>query len=226
MKKNRFIFFLSLCFMLCNTTAHAQAQLGLYTTSVSNSTPNIGDQFYLFASLKNYSATDTFNGVINFELANKDSIITIVTIVGKPPYTNTIIKLAPLEEKSALFTVQILPSHFTAGPDIIIVWPIASVPTVDSARAPIVIQNPLGIKEQTESKLHLFVFNEQIFIQNTDTENPLQQLQILNMNGQVVSAIPINSNSTVVPIAELPKGIYVAQLNFVSGERRMWKFMR
>ena len=226
MKKNRFIFFLSLCFMLCNTTAHAQAQLGLYTTSVSNSTPNIGDQFYLFASLKNYSATDTFNGVINFELANKDSIITIVTIVGKPPYTNTIIKLAPLEEKSALFTVQILPSHFTAGPDIIIVWPIASVPIVDSARAPIVIQNPLGIKEQTESKLHLFVFNEQIFIQNTDTENPLQQLQILNMNGQVVSAAKINSPIATIPVNNLPKGVFIVEILLQNGETRVLKFVR
>jgi hypothetical protein len=105
----------------------------------------LNDQISIFTKLKNTSTTDTFSGVINFLLANKDSIITNLSVVGKPPFTGTSITLAPLEEKAALFTVQLLPTYFKAGPDIIIVWPVASVAVVDSARAPIQIANALGL---------------------------------------------------------------------------------
>jgi hypothetical protein len=94
------------------STTFAQAKLGLYTTSVSNSTPNLNDQISIFTKLKNTSTTDTFSGVINFLLANKDSIITNLSVVGKPPFTGTSITLAPLEEKAALFTVQLIAHLF------------------------------------------------------------------------------------------------------------------
>jgi len=91
------------------STTFAQAKLGLYTTSVSNSTPNLNDQISIFTKLKNTSTTDTFSGVINFLLANKDSIITNLSVVGKPPFTGTSITLAPLEEKPLFLLFSFCP---------------------------------------------------------------------------------------------------------------------
>ncbi|MES2619413.1 MAG: T9SS type A sorting domain-containing protein [Bacteroidota bacterium] len=220
------ILFTGLFLISIHITVRAQAQLGLYTTSVSSSTPNMGDQLYLFAQLKNYSTIDTFNGVINFELANKDSIITNVTIVGKPPYTNTVIKLAPLEEKSALFTVQILPSYFKAGPDIIIVWPIATATIVDSASAVIVIQDPLSIDEQTKAKLRIFTTTEQLIIINEGQESQLEQVRIYTTTGSVILAYKTNTPNITIPLSVLPQGSYIAEVLLQNGERRMLKFAK
>lgn len=225
MKKYNSIILTLLLFAAFHSQLSAQAKLGLFTTSISSSTPNLGDQLYIFTSLKNYSTVDTFIGVIDFELANEDSIITNATIVGKPPYTKTSIKLAPLEEKSALFTVQILPSYFKVGPDIIIVWPIAAVPIIDTASAPIVIQSPLHTSESSLKKINLFILNNQLCIQNIDSENLLEQVQIINLNGQIISTTLLSNNSFLLPIGELSKGIYIARLVFRNGETKKLKFI-
>jgi hypothetical protein len=186
--KNRYILALLIVIGVgMPSTTFAQAKLGLYTTSVSNSTPNLNDQISIFTKLKNTSTTDTFSGVINFLLANKDSIITNLSVVGKPPFTGTSITLAPLEEKAALFTVQLLPTYFKTGPDIIIVWPVASVAIVDSARAPIQITNALWAwKSKVEMKFQLFVANEQLFVRKNGQENALQYVRIYAVSGALI----------------------------------------
>ncbi len=201
------------------STTFAQAKLGLYTTSVSNSTPNLNDQISIFTKLKNTSTTDTFSGVINFLLANKDSIITNLSVVGKPPFTGTSITLAPLEEKAALFTVQLLPTYFKAGPDIIIVWPVASVAIVDSARAPIQIVNALGLDELSGNEIQLFVANEQLFIRKSSQQNALQYVRIYAVSGTLIEQHLLHSTNNNIPLRHLPDGMYIVEM--VSGNTIM-----
>jgi hypothetical protein len=201
------------------STTFAQAKLGLYTTSVSNSTPNLNDQISIFTKLKNTSTTDTFSGVINFLLANKDSIITNLSVVGKPPFTGTSITLAPLEEKAALFTVQLLPTYFKAGPDIIIVWPVASVAVVDSARAPIQIANALGLEEQGGNEIQLFVANEQLFVRKSGQENALQYVRIYAVSGALIEQHSLHAMNNTIPLQQLPSGMYIVEM--VSGNSIM-----
>lgn len=211
--KNRYI--LVLLFIIgmgMPSTLYAQAKLGLYTTSVSNSTPNLGDQISIFTKLRNTSTTDTFSGVINFLLANKDSIITNLSVVGKPPFTGTSITLAPLEEKAALFTVQLLPTYFKTGPDIIIVWPVASVAIVDSARAPIQIANVLGLEEQVEQEILLYATNDQLFVRKSSTEIELQYVRIYAISGQLIEQHILTSQNTTIPLQHLPEGVYVVEM--------------
>lgn len=207
-------------------SSKAQAQLGLYTTSVSNSTPILGDQLSIFTKLKNVSSTDTFSGTVNFLLANKDSIITNVSIVGKPAWAGTSITLAPLEEKAALFTVQLLPSYFKVGPDIIIVWPVSIVKTVDTARAPIRIFAPLSITSTIPNLQHLYVANEQLIIQNSENINGLQQLRIFDSSGRLIESHFVELNSTTIPIHHLPQGIYIAEIKEENGSIKRIKFVR
>lgn len=211
--KNRYI--LVLLFIIgmgMPSTSFAQAKLGLYTTSVSNSTPNLGDQISIFTKLKNTSTTDTFSGVINFLLANKDSIITNLSVVGKPPFTGTSITLAPLEEKAALFTVQLLPTYFKAGPDIIIVWPVASVAVVDSARAPIQIANALGLEEQAGQEILLYATSDQLFVRKSSAETELQYVRIYAISGQLTEQHILSSQNTTIPLQHLPEGVYVVEM--------------
>lgn len=218
--KNRYI--LVLLFIIgmgMPSTSYAQAKLGLYTTSVSNSTPNLGDQISIFTKLRNTSTTDTFSGVINFLLANKDSIITNLSVVGKPPFTGTSITLAPLEEKAALFTVQLLPTYFKAGPDIIIVWPVASVAIVDSARAPIQIVNALGLDELGGNEIQLFVANEQLFVRKNGQENALQYVRIYAVSGTLIEQHLLHSTNNNIPLRHLPDGMYIVEM--VSGNTIM-----
>lgn len=224
--KNYSKILVTILFTILSFHLKAQAILGLTTTSVSNSSPNIGDQLYIFATLKNFSLTDTFNNIIGFEVANKDSILTSTVTVGKPPYTNTVIKLAPQEEKSALFTVQMFSNTFVTGPDIIIVWPVVVDPNIiiiDSAEAPINIVDPLYLIDKKNVLLQHYVFNGQLFIKNINQEDVLEQVQIFNTFGQPLIDQKIDNKPAIVSLENLSKGIYYGYITFRNKKQQVIK---
>lgn len=203
-------------FLICPTlSTSAQSRLSLTTTSTSSNTPAIGEQLSIFTKLKNVSLTDTFTGPIDFLLANQDSIIYDVNIVGKPAFAGTSITLAPQEERSALFTVELFPSHFKAGPDIIIVWPVAAVQITDSARAPIDIQPALGIADADPTRSIAYYSADHLFIRTNDLSI---SVNIYNMIGQCVDAYNISGPSGVLPMHHLPAGTYLADILTSGGE--------
>ena len=204
-----------------------QAGLGLTTTSVSNSSPAIGTQISILTNLTNVSTIDTFTGIVNFSLANKDSIITNVAIVGYPNFAGTQITLAPQQSRSALFTVQIAHTYFMAGPDIIIVWPIATnAHTVDTAAAPINITWPLGINNPAGDNILIFNANDNLIVQNTAPKTGLEQLRIFDLLGNTLVTCPLKDVTTVVPVNALPTGLYIAAVFDESGMVRAVKFVR
>lgn len=208
--------------LMCTLSVGAQAQLSLTTISTSSTTPAINTQLSILTKLKNVSLTDTFSGPVDFLLANQDSIIYDINIVGKPAFAGTTITLAPQEERSALFTVQLDPSHFKAGPDIIIVWPVAAIHIADSARAPIVIQPALGIASgQIQSAAYCiggsFVIRAEAAIAKVD---------IYNMMGQCVDSYTISGTAATVPVHHLPEGTYIADITMGSGEALRIRFIR
>jgi hypothetical protein len=204
----------------------AQARLGLYYTSASSTTPNLNTQLSVFTQLKNLSTTDTFSGVVNFSLANKDSIITNLSVVGYPSFTGTSITLAPLEQRSALFTLQLLPSYFKIGPDIIIVWPVVSVAVIDSARAPIDIQAAVGVDDIADDSMQVFVANEHLFIRNSGIDQRLQQVQIIDIEGREIISRSAELKEHSLYLGDLPKGIYLIRIQIGEGLFRRIKFVR
>ncbi len=212
--------------LACATlTSSAQAQLSLTTTSTSSSTPAINDQLSILTKLKNVSLTDTFTGPVDFLLANQDSIIYDVNIVGKPAFAGTTITLAPQEERSALFTVELFPSHFKAGPDIIIVWPVAAVHITDSAKAPIVIQPMLGIDPIAESGVSAY-FSADLLHIKTIAVAPAGRVEIYDMLGQSVGSYPLTGTSTIIPLHHLPQGSYIADIQTGITSARRIRFIR
>lgn len=212
-------------FIMSPRTSSAQASLGLFTSSVSNSSPTLNTQISIFTELLNLSATDTFRGVVNFKLANKDSIITNVNVVGMPNFAGTSITLAPQEQKAALFTVQLLPSYFSIGNDIIIVWPVAAVATPDSAKAPIVISAETGISDIASQSVKAYVADERLMI-ISDDKTGLQQVQIFDIAGRKVGEYTIDATAITISLHDLPKGIYIADILTTTGESRKIKFVR
>ncbi len=208
----------------------SQATLSLSTTSLSSATPAINDQLSIFTMLTNTSTVDTFEGIIDFSLANDDSILISTAVVGKPNYAGTSIVLAPLEQKAALFTVQLIPSYFKAGPEIIIVWPIAKNPktltlVVDSAEAPIDIQVAVGI-DDADPLLKAFVSGNRFVIQNNHSEISLERVQILSANGSVVHSQDVADTKAEIDIASLTPGVYLGEILFRNGSRTIVRFVK
>lgn len=222
------VYWLIGCFGLCfiQNEACAQAQLHTSITSISDANPTIGDQISINIQLKNESTTDTFNGVINFDLADNNGIITDGSIVGKPNYSGTSIILAPLETKLGLFTVQIQASYFIVGPDIIIVWPIASADILDSARVLINIKAVVGINEEESDKLLLRQNGDRLFIQLDNSETGLQDVRIYSISGQLMVEQLLHKDNNTIPIENLPRGIYVAEIKLRNGDLRRLKWVR
>jgi hypothetical protein len=207
-------------------SACAQASLSLRTISTSSATPTLNSQLSIFTKLKNESATDTFHGPINFLLANKDSIIYNINIVGKPAIAGTTITLAPHDSVNCLFTVQLLTSNFMAGPDIIIVWPVAAVQIIDSARAPINISIAAGITPTAAEGITAYVANDQLYIRDFDGQSILMQVRIYNLVGQLVADPQLTDSSAVVSLQTLPHGAYIADIISGTGLSRRIKFVR
>lgn len=224
--RSLYTYLIALAILLgCQGSAQAQASLGMYLSSVSNSTPPLNSQISVATFLKNYSTTDTFTGIIDFRVANQDSIITDINVIGKPNYTGTSIKLAPLEAKAALFTVQLLPSHFKAGPDIIIVWPVATANIVDSARAPIAIQIAAGISDMGVSE-GIYVSDDLLMIKNTGLNNSLQRVRIFDVTGQLVLSSEINAGTSAISLRDIPNGVYIAEISSAGSICKRVKFVR
>ena len=205
--------------------ASAQARLGLYTGSVSSTTPNINDQLSVFTTLRNVSTTDTFRGPIDFILANKDSIITNINVVGKPAFTGTVITLAPGESKSALFTVRLLPTYFSVGPDIIIVWPIAGVLTVDSAKAPITINPALGVTTISNDEIKVINNDGHLVISQTSPGISLRQVQIFGLNGDRVKLLSPHTATIDISLSDIAAGLYIVEITDSKGETKRLKFV-
>ena len=213
--------------LISQAPSQAQPQLGLYTVSVSTTTPQLGEQLSLFTKLKNWSLTDTFSGIIDYKLACKDSIITSALVVGKPANAGFSIILAPQTEISALFTVQILGTHFKVGPDIIIVWPVASqAQIVDSARAAINIKWALGLAPNWATDFKVWVDNNQFVLSTNDQKNRLQHVRIFDLTGVLINTLEIEKDAKQVPLPPLPLGIYIAEFVTVNGETYRLKFVR
>ncbi|MCW3126497.1 MAG: hypothetical protein JWO03_2155 [Bacteroidetes bacterium] len=216
-----------LALILCTSViTNGQARLSQTTTSVSDTTPNLNDQLSVLTSLKNESLTDTFTGTIDFVVANKDSIINMPLVVGKPAFAGTVITLAPQQTRSALFTVTLQPNRFSIGVDIIIVWPVAAVQIIDSARAPINIQPALGITPVSQEGITAFVFGEQLFTQNNGSKSSLRRVQIYDLMGHIVGDYHLSDNTSVIPLHQLPAGVYVADIVGEMGAGKRLKFVK
>ncbi len=225
--KNKICILLGVLLFAClQSNIFAQAQLHTTITSLSSATPVFGTQLSVNIQLQNVSPTDTFKGIINFDLANKDSVIENLNIVGKPNYNGTFITLAPSETKAGLFTVQIMSPNFVAGPDIIIVWPIAGAIILDSARAPINIQQPLGIQHNENNKLLLWENNNELFIQMEEPETWLQDVRIFDLNGRLVMHRQLQPHHNKISVANLPAGIYMAEVTMRNGKMSMLKWVK
>ncbi|MFN8310957.1 MAG: T9SS type A sorting domain-containing protein [Chitinophagales bacterium] len=210
-------FVISIALLFFAAEVRSQAALSLTTTSVSNSTPNLGDQISVLTKLKNVSATDTFTGNIDFLLSNIDSTIFNTSLVGKPAFAGTVLKLAPLEEKAALFTIDLLPVHFKAGPDIIIVWPVASVHIIDSAKAPITIMPALGWHDPSRSTTLIFTTRHELILDNSAINYSLEEVQIFNVLGRCVFSSNEKAMQIKVPISDWPSGLYFVRFKEESG---------
>lgn len=226
MKKVYICVWLTAILLLVQHVTRAQGSLGLYTTSVSNNLPAMGEQFSLFTKLINTSPVDTFKGIVDFSLANETGVIDDITVFGEPAVSGTFITLAPLQEMSLLFTITPQPTYFVPGPDIIIVWPLATAPIVDSARAQINIQEPTGIDGAAEETIKMFAHNGYLILQMPSEKEWLQRVQIFDVTGALLISEQLDANNATVPIGMLAKGIYIAEVTSRTGNKRSIKFIR
>jgi hypothetical protein len=159
-------------------------------------------------------------------MANKDSIIYNINIFGKPAIAGTTITLAPHDSINLLFTAQLLTSNFMVGPDIIIVWPVAAVQILDSAKAPITIGIATGINQTGSDHISAYVSNDQLYIHDADGQSLLTHLRIYNLVGQLVAEHQLTDSTTIVSLQTLPHGIFIADITGESGVSKRIKFVR
>jgi hypothetical protein len=228
MKKVYLVACCLLAFVFSNNPVSAQGVLSLYTTSSSNTTLPMGGMVSINTKLVNTSATDTFNGLIDFELANGNGIINDINVFGEPQISGTVFKLAPQEEKLLLFTVTPNASYFAPGPDIIIVWPIAASANaiIDSARVAINILQSTGVNETDMQQIRILNTGTDLFISTGSEKIATERVQLFNLQGQLLLQQYFNATNVHLPITELPKGIYVVELTTNNGIRKLMKFVK
>lgn len=204
----------------------AQGSLGLYLTQVSSTTPAIGESVFIQAKLINTSTTETFSGNVDFSMANQNGLVTDFTVFNKPNYSGTLVTLGPLEEKVTLTTIDMDGPYFVAGPDIIIVWPLAECDIVDSLKINLDIQAPTGIDEVEGSGISAFVWNSDLIVQNVVPNINLQRVQLFDVTGKVMATYMLTDSNATIPLSELPRGMYIADITATNGLRKTIRFVR
>lgn len=204
----------------------AQGSLGLYLTQISTTTPAIGQSVIVQAKLINTSTTETFSGIVDFSMANENGLITDFTVFNKPNYSGTLVTLAPLEEKQTVTVIDIEGPYFVAGPDIIIVWPLAACDIVDSIKINLDIQVPTGINEVGDNATSAFVANNQLIVQNNVPNINLQRVQLFDVTGKVMGTYALSDSNATIPLSELPRGMYIAEITTTNGIHKTIRFVR
>jgi hypothetical protein len=213
--------------LLIATTGFSQSSLRLNVITVSDSAPALGDEILVFANLQNTDTANSFTGVVNFEIANGFQNLSGSNILSAPPYNGTQITLNPKEEIPALFTVRVDEQYFKVGPDIIVIWPMTTLPPKDSIRIPITIHQALGIEWLTQNKPHLSVNGNQLMIQSGVTaNNELKQVRIFNLTGQLLLQQSSEEKNISIGIDELPRGLFVCELLYSNNKRNVMKFVK
>lgn len=221
----RHILFIGLLFIA--TTGFSQSSLRLSVITVSDSAPALGDEILVFANLQNTDTANSFTGVVNFEIANGIQNLSGNNILSAPPYNGTQITLNPKEEIPALFTVRVDEQYFKVGPDIIVIWPMTTLPPNDSIRIPINIHQALGIEGLTQNKPHLSVNGNQLMIHSGATaNNELKQVRIFNLTGQLLLQQSSEEKNINLSIDELPRGIFICELLYGNNKRNVMKFVK
>ncbi len=174
--------------------------------------------------VKNTDQANGFAGFLDFGLRNGSQELSTAFIFNKPPYSGgSQITLAPNESVPAIFSVNINPQFFAPGPDVVVVWPICTSPISDSVRIPLIIRGPNGIAEGNKDRFTYIVTDHKIFLQNKTTETNFKQVRIVNLLGQTVSSFSANFISEI-PVADLPKGIYLCEITATDNTRKVIKF--
>lgn len=204
----------------------AQGSLGLYLTQVSSTTPAIGESVFIQAKLINTSTTETFSGIVDFSMANQNGLISDFAVFNKPNYSGTLVTLGPLEEKITLTTIDMDGPYFVAGPDIIIVWPLAACDIVDSIKINLDIQAPTGINEADDSGISAFVRNNQLIVQNKAPNINLKRVQLFDVTGKVMATYMLSDSTATLPLNEVPRGMYIAEITATNGLRKIIRFVR
>ena len=212
-----------LCMLISVACSHrtvAQATgigLTLLNYTVENNQGNIdlGRTVTINALITNYDSSD-FVGTLDFGLRNSQQQLSSTNLFNKPPYSGNTIMLNPGETVPAVFSVDIDAPYFIPGPDVVVVWPISTAPIGDSVVINLNISTPTAIGNTNQLKLSYIILSDKILVQNIGTENPIEQVRIYNIMGQVVSES--QGTSSDIPTGMLSSGIYVCELR--SGDKR------
>ena len=209
------------------TIGFSQNSLRLNVITVSDSAPALGDEVLVFANLQNTDTSNTFTGIVNFEVANSFQNLSNSNIMGSPPYSGTQITLEPQEEIPALFTVKVDEQYFKAGPDIIVIWPMAVMPPKDSVRIPFFIHLPAGIEGFATLKPTLITNGNQLTVMSGfQGKNTLKQVRIFDLTGQLVLTQSSEEKNIHIDIATLPRGLFICELSYDNNKPNVFKFVK
>lgn len=185
---------------------------------------NLGYTLTINTIVRNTDSVNGFVGLLDFGLRNDAQVLSTTTVFKKPPYSGgNQITLAPNESVPAIFSVNINPQYFSPGPDVVVVWPICTSPITDSVRIPLNIIGPSGVGEEKADGFTYIITDRKILLQNTGTQTNFKQVRIVNLWGQTISSLSSNFISEI-PVADLPKGIYLCEITGSNNLRKVIKF--
>jgi hypothetical protein len=205
----------------------AASDLGFGAATFSKDTLYLGDTLFISTHLVNYDSV-AYNDTISFSL-KINGVINVNPNIFPNPFLIQPINIPSHDSIPANFLVVITPAYFQVGPDILVVWPIASdgSPTRDTLIKSIFVLDPsaVGISNEKIEQFRVFCFDNSGIIQSSDPEIHLNRVRIFNISGQAVSDLALSHNNKI-PFSDCPDGMYFAEVTFNSTQKRIVKFIK
>ncbi len=209
---------LAILFFFASNSSIVFAQCGdIFLTNVSLiDTANWQGTATLFFSLTNISTTT----VIVDSIKVKGVVLNHGNIPDQVNTTN--LSFNPGQSYQFSNTLNLAPTAFQIGDNVVVIWPIINQSNCDSTIEIIYLKNNVGINNpELNSKLFISYLNYNEFQIHNSTSSKITQSRIFDLNGRLIEEYAPNQNK--IQLANYSKGIYLLEINLSDNRKGIFK---
>lgn len=212
-----------LLLLLSGSAVWAQVGLRIELANgpVIPSSADTGTSFSFNVKVINDSAS-TFQGSIGFNYSINGTTYTSADSASGINYTTESDTLAGGDSVVKMITVIVKNPKFTVGPSVVVIWPVAfNADNVNTLGFNLNVTTSDGMPID-DDRLGMYINYGHLYI-NNPTGLLLNRVRIYDLNGRLIQeeGYPYDG----VPVSEYAAGFYIAELTYVNGKRKTFRFM-
>lgn len=201
--------------------AQAGLRIELANGPVIPVSSDTGTSFSFNVKVINDSAS-TFQGSIGFNYSINGTTYTSADSASGINYITENDTLAGGDSVIKMITVNVKGPKFTVGPSVVVIWPVAfDADNTNTLSFNLNVTTSDGVPID-DDRLRMYVNYGHLYI-NNPTGLLLNRVRIYDLNGRLLAEKDYPYEG--IPVSNYATGVYIAELTYVNGKRKTFRFM-